>query len=345
MLHAGRFSLDGKDRGLSHRDNVAAGVFHAIQVVLFPFVVAGYLLFLSKLLAYSRKMGTSGTIFASFYTRWMLHNLRTRRDDPCFRLMKIMPNVSYPGLLLVTGPTLLAHHLTGYVPRICRYPYPGVPPMKDQPAARVTFFDAALDRHLGGIEQLVILGAGLDTRPYRLPPETHVRCFEVDSPRTQRLKREMLDRSGVDASRVIFVPADLEEEDWFEKLLAAGFDPNKRTFFLWESVTMYLDTTAVESTLRRIASTASGSVVAFDYFTNAPLGPWSIFMRSAEATARIFGESFGSFMIDSTPPGRARAAAFLESFGLSLEEHRTFGEETEREGVLAGFAVATVPEP
>ena len=153
------------------------------------------------------------------------------------------------------------------------------------------------------IEQLVILGAGLDTRSYRLPSETRVRCFEVDTPRTQALKREMLDRAGVDASRVTFVPADFEEEDWFEKLVAAGFDPSKRTFFLWESVTMYLDPEAVESTLRRIAGTASGSVVAFDYFTNAPLGAWSIFLRTAEASAKLFGEPFGTFRIDSTPPG------------------------------------------
>jgi O-methyltransferase involved in polyketide biosynthesis len=47
----------------------------------------------------------------------------------------------------------------------------------------------------------------------------------------------------------------------------AGFEPNKPSFFLWESVTMYLDRQAVESTFRKIAGTAAGSVVEFDYFS------------------------------------------------------------------------------
>src|SRR5204862_6805551 len=102
---------------------------------------------------------------------------------------------------------------------------------------------------------------------YRLPPQTHVRCFEVDMPRTQAFKRAMLRRAGLDASRVTFVPADFEREDWFEKLLAAGFDPSRPTFFLWEGVTMYLGRPAVESALGSIAGTAPGSAVAFDYFT------------------------------------------------------------------------------
>ena len=48
-------------------------------------------------------------------------------------------------------------------------------------------------------------------------------------------------------------------EDWLEKLVQAGFDPDKPTFFLWEGVTMYLDREAVESTLRKIAGTASAN--------------------------------------------------------------------------------------
>lgn len=141
-------------------------------------------------------------------------------------------------------PTLLAHRLTGYVPRIYRYPYPGVPPFKDQPAARTTFFDQALQRHLADIDQLVILGAGLDTRAYPLPPGTRVRSFEVDTPWTQPFKREMLRKAGVNTIGVTYVSADFLHQDWLEKLLQAGFEPSRPSFFLWESVTMYLDRAA-----------------------------------------------------------------------------------------------------
>ena len=58
----------------------------------------------------------------------------------------------------------------------------------------------------------------------------------------------MLTKASVDTTRVTYVPADFETEDWFEKLVDAGFEPDKPSFFVWESVTMYLDREAVENT-------------------------------------------------------------------------------------------------
>jgi methyltransferase (TIGR00027 family) len=244
-------------------------------------------------------------------------------------------------LFLVTAPTLLAHRLTGYVPRIYRYPHEGEPPMSHQPAARTTFYDAALERHIDRIDQLVILGAGFDTRSYR-HPAAHVRCYEVDTPRTQAFKREMLNMAGVETSRVIFVAADFLEEDWLTKLIDAGFEPTKPSFFIWESVTMYLDRESVESTLRKIASTASGSVVAFDYLSTEMIETRSLFMRYARITINATGEPW-RFGIDNTPPVRERVAALVESCGLSLEEQLNFGQEGDGKRATAGFATAIVP--
>jgi methyltransferase (TIGR00027 family) len=329
---------------MNMRSIVAATVFRTIQAILLPIGAAAYVPFVVRLVTFSRRSGTSATVLASLYTRYMQHRLGTRRDDPCDRLMRVLPNVSHLGLRLETAPTLLAHRLTGYVPRIYHYPYEGVPPMKDQPAARTTFYDAALERHIAGIDQLVILGAGFDTRAYRLPAGTRVRCFEVDTPRTQAFKREMLNKAGVDTARVTYVPADFLEEDWLEKLVDAGFEPDRPAFFLWESVTMYLDREAVESSLRRIAGTATGSVVAFDYFSAQIIESRSLFMRYARAVIKATGEPF-RFGIDNAPPARERVAAFLESCGLSLEEQRNFGSETDRKRAMAGFATAIVHHP
>ena len=105
---------------------------------------------------------------------------------------------------------------------------------------------------------------------------------------------------------------------------------------------MYLDQRAVESTLRRIASTAPGSVVAFDYFTDELLGKRSLFWRYSRSILKVIGEPFGTFAIENTPPIRPRVARFLATCGLSLEEQRNFGQETERQGALAGFATAIV---
>ncbi len=321
------------------RNVIASAFFRLIQITLLPIGTAGYVLFIIKLITFSRRSGTSATVLASLYTRHMQHRLGTRRDEPCERLMMVLPNVSYSGLRLATAPTLLAHQLSGYVPRIYRYPYEGEPPFAHQSAARTTFYDAALERHIGKIRQLVILGAGFDTRAYRLPRSSQVRCFEVDTPKTQEFKQRMLRKAGVDASEVAYVPADFLKDDWLEKLLEAGFDPTKPSFFLWESVTMYLDREAVEGTLRKIAGTAAGVVVAFDYFSAEIIESKSLYMRYARAIINATGEPW-VFGIDNTPPVRERVSAFLASCGLSLEEQRNFGPETDRERARAGFATA-----
>lgn len=326
---------------MSMPEILAALIFWSMQVVLLPVTIAGYLIFVGRLLKYSRRSPASSTILASFYTRWMQHMLGTRQDEPCARLMMILPNISRPGLLMVAGPTLLIHRLTGHVPKIFRYPYKGVPPFRDQPAARTTFFDLALQRHLANIDQLVILGAGLDTRSYRLKERNRPRCFEVDTPWTQQFKLEMLEKARLDATHVTFVAADFENEDWFEKLVEAGFKPDSPSFFLWESVTMYLDPAAVEGTLRRIATTTSGTVVAFDYLSSEFITQRTLYMSYLRAWLRIQGEPW-KFGLDNAPPSADRAAAFARSCGLSLEEHRTFGNETTSKRADAGFVTAIV---
>jgi methyltransferase (TIGR00027 family) len=314
-------------------------IFRLIQIAWSPVALAGYIIFVVKLIMFSHKSGVSSTTLASLYTRWMQHKLGTRLDEPCERLMMVLPNASHLALTIVTGGTLLAHRLTGYVPKIYRYPYEGNPPIAHESVARTTFFDAALARHLGDIDQLVLLGAGYDTRSYRMPKV--IRCFEIDTPKTQEVKHQMLKRAGLDTTGMTFVPADFMTEDWLEKLVSAGFDPRKPTFFLWEAVTMYLNREAVENMLRKIAGTASGSVVAFDYFNADFIEGRSLFMRYARVILNTIGEPL-RFGIESPPPASKHVAAFLTSCGLSMEEQRNFGPETDRKPAMAGFTTAIV---
>jgi methyltransferase (TIGR00027 family) len=198
-----------------------------------------------------------------------------------------------------------------------------------------------VDRYLADIDQFVMLGAGFDTRAFRLPKDVGVRSFEVDAPKTQAIKREMLEKASIDTNRVTFVAADFEQEDWLARLVAAGFDANKPALFLWEGVIVYLDREAVEDTLRKIASTAKGSVVAFDYFTTEPLTSQALYWHYARAGTRAGGEPL-KFGIDSTPPSSERLAELLQSCGLALGEHRTLGPETEGKRAWGGFATAIV---
>jgi methyltransferase (TIGR00027 family) len=318
-----------------------AAVFYILSVLLFPVTLIGYVIWVVKAILSGSKSGVSGTAQGPLSARWFMHNLSTRRDEPAHRLMPVLPGVPTLGLRLVAGPLLFAHRVSGYVPKAFRYPFEGDIPVQYEVSARQTFFDTVVDRSLADIAQFVILGAGFDTRAFRLPKGTRVRSFEVDAPQTQAIKRAMLKRADIDSTGVTFVAADFEHEDWLTRLVDQGFDPAKPALFIWEGVMLYLDREAIEATLRKIASTAKGSVVAFDYITTEPLESQAFYWRYARAGTSIAGEPM-KFGIDSTPPSSERLAELLRSCGLALSEQHMLGHETKAKRAWGGFATAIV---
>jgi len=118
------------------------------------------------------------------------------------------------------------------------------------------------------IEQLVILGAGYDTRAYRFGElKEKVKVFEVDHPATQEVKIEKVSRMlGSLPGNVVYVPIDFEKERLDKKLFESGYDRSLKTLFIWEGVTMYLTAESVDRTLAFIAGySGKGSRVVFDY--------------------------------------------------------------------------------
>jgi methyltransferase (TIGR00027 family) len=317
----------------------AAAVYNILQVLLSPLLVVGYVLYIIKFLQAGSESG--GTAQAPLLGRWTQHNQSSRPDEPSHRLMEVLPGVSHLAMQLVFVPTLLAHRASGYLPKSLRYPFECEVSMQDEGFARQTFFDTVAERYLADVAQFVILGAGFDTRALRLTPDTRVRSFEVDMPKTQAVKREAVKQAGIDAAGVTFVAADFGKDDWLARLVEAGFDPAKPALFVWEGVTMYLDREAIEATLRKIASTAKGTVIAFDYYTSEVLESQAFMMRYARMGTKAAGEPL-KFGIDSTPPSRERLAEFLQACGLSLTEQRTLGNETEGKRAWGGFATAIV---
>lgn len=256
-------------------------------------------------------------------------------------MMLSLPGVPKLGLALTSWPMFFAHRVTGYVPKTFRYPWEGDVPPSAEAAARVTFFDDVVTRYLDGIEQFVVLGAGFDTRPYNLPKDARIRSFEVDTPKTQTVKRETLVKAGIDTTGVTFVPADFETDDWLARLVEEGFDASRPALFLWEGVIIYLDAEAVGDTLRKIASTAKGSVLAFDSFSSEAIESNESYWRFARWSTNAAGEPL-KFGIDSTPPLRDRTAELLGDCGLTLVEERTLGDETGGKRAWGGFVVARV---
>ena len=104
---------------------------------------------------------------------------------------------------------------------------------------------------------------------------------------------------------------------------------------------MYLDQEAVEDALRKIASVAKRSVVAFDYFTTEALTSTALYWRFARAATKAAGEPL-KFGVDSTPRSGDRLSELLRSCGLSLVEQRTLGQETAGQRAWGGFAIAAI---
>lgn len=327
----------------SHQPGTGSAlIYNLLMLLLFPITLVGYLIWLGALMLNSRKdTGISVTAQGPLSARWTQHNLGVRPDEPASRLLLLMPGIPPLGLALTSWPMLTAHRLSGYVPKTFRYPYEGDVVPVEHAAARQTFFDRVLEQHLPAIPQLVILGAGFDTRAYLLPKDWAVRSFEVDMPATQAAKRDLLAKAGIDAGKVTFVPADFEKDDWLALLVEAGFDVKRPALFLWEGVIIYLNRDAVLDTLRKVARTASGSLLAFDYFTTETLTSNAFYWRFARATTKSGGEPL-TFGIDSTPPSRDRVAELLGSCGLALDEQQTLGQETGDKRAWGGFAVGRV---
>lgn len=136
--------------------------------------------------------------------------------------------------------------------------------------ARVRFFDDCLKISVDeGIRQVVILGAGYDTRAYRMKGlEEKVRVFEVDLEATQMVKIEKI-KEIFDSlpEHVEYVAVDIGTEKLFNRLQEHGYDPSKKTFFIMEGLIYYLPPKGVDNLLSLIVqNSGQDSRIVFDYF-------------------------------------------------------------------------------
>ncbi len=167
---------------------------------------------------------------------------------------------------------------------------------------RTVVLDRAITSALP-FEQLVIMGAGLDGRAWRLPGLEKTTVFELDHPATQSLKRQKVGHRSSKAKEIRFVGMDFTVDHLPAKLDEAGFLRNAKTFWLWEGVTMYLHPKEVSATLSSIAELSGpGSTVAFTYMSKKDgKVPGSLFLRlmgepirsgfSGNEIARLVGDS------------------------------------------------------
>jgi len=116
------------------------------------------------------------------------------------------------------------------------------------------------------IKQVVILGAGLDTRAYRLPEMNRVKAFEVDLPIVQNAKRKKIkEYLGRLPENITYAPIDFDTQTLETVLIETTYDVSEPTLFIWEGVTQYITEEAVREVLTFVGKSAPGSVIIFSY--------------------------------------------------------------------------------
>jgi methyltransferase (TIGR00027 family) len=205
------------------------------------------------------------------------------------------------------------------------------------------FLKAALTE---GLDQVVILGAGFDTRAYRIAGMEKTRVFEVDHPATQAVKLIGLKKIfNPIPNYVTFLPVDFNTQSLGERLLSNGYDEKAKTVFIWQGVTYFLTAEGVHSTLGFIANHSGvGSAVIFDYFYNETLhDPKSSYAKALRSSAQMTGEEY-MFGID-----RGQVESFLTQRGfrdvcnLTLEDlkQRYFTGPNAGRAVAQGIAIVS----
>ncbi|HEX3771980.1 MAG TPA: class I SAM-dependent methyltransferase [Polyangiaceae bacterium] len=160
-------------------------------------------------------------------------------------------------------------------------------------ALRTAALDAAWHAaQAEGIRQLVVLGAGLDGRAYRLDDLARATVFEVDHPATQALKRQVAAAMTAKAARHVYVPVDFERDSLERALADAGHRAEETTAWLWEGVTQYLNPDSTQATLDAIGRrSAAGSPVALTYVVPGTPPPPLVLKIAGEPWIGMMGTS------------------------------------------------------
>lgn len=209
-------------------------------------------------------------------------------------------------------------------------------------AARSRIAEDTLAELVGqGLQQYVILGAGLDTFAYR-NPWPGLRVWEVDHPATQGWKRERLASGEITIpTPEPFVPVDFAHQNLEQALVAAGLDLGQPTFFSWLGVAPYLERPAIDALLAFVArASASGGGIVFDYFIPPHTQPLLVRLMLALRRWRLkkIGEPWRTYFDPAQLSSQLHNLGFRDvtDFTPALINERYFAGRTD------GLAVGTV---
>ena len=228
-----------------------------------------------------------------------------------------------------------------------------VPGTYEYVTARTKFFDEQFRKALEmDYAQIVILGAGYDSRAFRYNSDVKgTVVFELDETSIQAEKMRLLDKADIKIpDNLKFASINFNKDSLEGVLTGVGYNPNERTLFLWEGVSMYLEEGAVAAVMQFVSEkSGKGSKIVFDYFDRAILNGGNNAYGAKEISAEVkkSGEPF-QFGVDPK-----KIDSFLQRNGLKLADHFSpkdlednylMNEQNDIFGQVYGFAYQAVAE-
>jgi len=303
-----------------------------IQIIFTPFAIIGILVGMYKGMVKSKKLGISFTACRALQYRWFMHYFATRLDPLSVAFTRKFPCESHFGLWSFMGALIISQRLFGFTTKLGKVPEPGKETLVSMVDRRLLMFDRIMEKYVDTMEQIVILGAGFDLIALHFTKGKKVTVFELDQVKTLNLKVETLKEAGLKHDWITYIPVDYSNESWDAKLLGAGFDTTKKTLFLWQSVSLYLEADIVKDTLRKMADLCvDGSIIVQDFYSKAYIsGEISKTVKRSSSLMGRMGEPW-IFGIDMSNDPEAAVKSFLRECGLKMTKINNFGEKLDIE--------------
>jgi methyltransferase (TIGR00027 family) len=230
------------------------------------------------------------------------------------------------------GALIISQRLFDFKTRLSKVAEPDEANLAAISGSRVVTFDRIMEKYIDEMEQIVLPGVGFDLMALQFTKGKKVKVFEFDQANTLNVKVETLKKAGIEHDWITYIPVDYANESWVDKLLESGFDKTKKTLFLWQSVSLYLEADLVRETLRDMADLCvNGSVIAQDFYSKAySLGDYSFIAKRNMSLIESMGEP-AKFGIDMSDDPKAAIESFLKECGLKMTEYIQFGEKLDIE--------------
>jgi methyltransferase (TIGR00027 family) len=299
-----------------------------IQIIFIPFAIIGIIDGIYRGMWKSKKLGVSFTACRALQYRWFMHYFNTRPDPLSVAFTKKFPCESHFGLWSTMGALIISQRLFGFTTKLGKVPEPGEETLVSMVDRRLLVFDRIMEKYVDEMEQIVLLGSGFHLMALHFTKGKKGKVFELDQVETLNIKVETLRKAGIAHDWITYIPVDYSKESWNDKLLGAGFDKTKKTLFLWQSVSLYLEADIVKETLSKMADLCvDGSIIAQDLYSQAYIsGEISRTVKRSSSLMGRMGEPW-KFGIDMSYDPKAAIESFLKECGLKLTEYFQCGEK------------------